>query len=307
MAEFNIYRRELGDSSPPSLIASGLTSQIYSDTTVEKWKTYLYSVGAVIAGVEKISNETQVRAYNFKSSIASLFSSSEKGFAYDFSDLSTMFQDTAGTIPVTAVDQLVARVNDLSGNGNHLIQSTSGERPVLKQDAKGYYLWFDGTSKTMQTSGTVDLSGLLLLTTFASLSKDRSTAEIIFETSSDFNLNAGAMALFFDTNLISFNVLGTSAPNYTLFNVSTTTGGVFTTTSNLALSSNKITTFRKDGVSQAAAVRIDNPSVPLTNQTLYVGARAGTSFYLQTKFRALVCIGKTVTTTDIERLENFLI
>lgn len=307
MAEFNIYRRELGDSSPPSLIASGLTSQIYSDTTVEKWKTYLYSVGAVIAGVEKISNETQVRAYNFKSSIASLFSSSEKGFAYDFSDLSTMFQDAAGTTPVTAVDQLVARVNDLSGNGNHLIQSTSGKRPVLKQDAKGYYLLFDGTSKTMQTSGTVDLSGLLLFTTFASLSKDRAATEVIFETSADYNSNAGAIISFFDTSLISFSVLGASVPNYTLFNVSTTTGGVFTTTSNLALSSNKITTFRKDGVSQAAAVRVDSPSVPLTNQTLYVGARAGTSFYLQTKFRALVCIGKTVTTTDIERLENLLI
>ena len=107
MAEFNIYRRELGDSSPPSLIASGLTSQIYSDTTVEKWKSYLYSVGAVEGGIEKISTETLVCAYNFKSSITDLFTGSQKGFAYDFSDISTMFQDTAGTTPVTAVDQLV--------------------------------------------------------------------------------------------------------------------------------------------------------------------------------------------------------
>ena len=307
MAEFNIYRRELGDSSPPSLIASGLTSKIYSDTTVEKWKTYLYSVGAVIAGVEKISNETQVGGDNFKSSIASLFSSSEKGFAYDFSDISTMFQDTAGTTPVTAVDQLVARVNDLSGNGNHLIQSTSGSRPILKQDAKGYYLQFDGTNNFMQTSGTVDLSGLLLFTTFASLSKDRSAAEIIFETSANYNLNDGSVLFYFDASLIAFSTLGTSAPNYTVFNVSTTTGGVFTTTANLTLSSNKITTFRKNGVSQTAVNRVDSPSVPLTNQTLYVGARAGTSSYLQTKFRALVFVGKTATTTDIEQLENLLI
>ena len=244
---------------------------------------------------------------NFKSSIASLFSSSEKGFAYDFSDLSTMFQDTAGTIPVTAVDQLVARVNDLSGNGNHLIQSTSGSRPILKQDAKGYYLLFDGTSKTMQTSGTVDLSGLLLFTTFASLSKDRAAAEVIFETSANYNLNAGAMMFNFNTSLTSFSILGASAPSYTLVDVLTPTGGVFTTTANLTLSSNKITTFRKDGVSQTAANRVDSPSVPLTNQTLYVGARAGTSSYLQTKFRALVFVGKTATTTDMERLENLLI
>lgn len=309
MAEFNIYRRELGDSSPPSLIASGLTSQIYSDTTVEKWKTYLYSVGAVIAGVEKISNETQVRAYNFKSSIASLFSSSEKGFAYDFSDLSTMFQDTAGTTPVTAVDQLVARVDDLSGNGNHLIQSTSGSRPLLKQDVEGYYLLFDGTNDFFQTSGTVNLSGLSLFTAFASLSKERNVAEIIFETSTNFNDNLGAMLLNFDTNKITVATrgAGTYPSGYTYMDVATTTGGVFTTQANLAAVSNKITTFRKDGVSQTMTGRLDNTSQTLTNQTLYVGTRAGASFYLQTKFRALVFVGKTLTATDIERLENLLI
>lgn len=305
---FNIYRSltstNIEDLGEPIGTSS---TMYYEDSTVEPSLSYFYRVGVVRDLVEEFSEEINVRSYNFKESITSLFSPSEKGFAYDFSDLSTMFQDTAGTIPVTAVDQLVARVNDLSGNGNHLIQSTSGSRPLLKKDSKGYYLLFDGTSKTMQTSGTVDLSGLLLLTTFASLSRDRSTTEIIFETSSNYNLNAGAMMLAFDTSLISFSFLGASAANYTLFNVSTTTGGVFTTTSNLTLSSNKITTFRKDGVSQAAADRVDSPSVPLTNQTLYVGARAGASYYLQTKFRALVCIGKTVTTTDIERLENFLI
>ena len=156
MAEFNVYRREVGDSSPPTQIETGLTTQSYSDTTVEKWKSYLYSVGAVEGGIEKISTETLVRAYNFKSSITDLFAGSQKGFAYDFSDLSTMWQDTAGTTAVTAVDQLVARVDDLSGNGNHLIQSTSDSRPILKQDSKGYYLLFDGTNDFFQTSGTVN-------------------------------------------------------------------------------------------------------------------------------------------------------
>ena len=248
---------------------------------------------------------------NFKSSIASLFSSSEKGFAYDFSDISTMFQDTSGTTPLTAVDQLVARVNDLSGNGNHLIQSTSGSRPILKQDAKGYYLQFDGTNDFMQTSGTVNLSGLSLFTTFASLSKEGSAFEVIFETSPNFNHNTGAMLLCFDT---SSNYLATSgatsegsAIDYAYGEISTTTGGVFTTTTNLALSSNKITTFRKDGVSQTVTELYNDSSVPLTNQTLYIGARGGTSAYLQTKFRALVFVGKTATTTDMERLENLLI
>lgn len=309
MAEFNIYRRELGDSSPPSLIASGLTSQIYSDTTVEKWKSYLYSVGAVEGGIEEISTETLVRAYNFKSSITDLFTGSQKGFAYDFSDISTMFQDTAGTTPVTAVDQLVARVNDLSGNGNHLIQSSSGSRPLLKKDSKGYYLLFDGTNDFFQTSGTVNLSGLSLFTAFASLSRERNAAEIIFETSTNYNNNSGAMILNFDTNKIAVATRGTGLypSGYTYGEAATTTGGVFTTQPNLAAVSNKITTFRKDGVSQTMTGRLDNASSTLTNQTLYVGTRAGIAIYLQTKFRALVFVGKTATTTDIERLENLLI
>jgi hypothetical protein len=61
-----------------------------------------------------------------------LFSASEQGAWYDPSDFSTMFQDSAGTTPVTAVEQNVGKINDKSGNGNHASQSSSGSRPVLR-------------------------------------------------------------------------------------------------------------------------------------------------------------------------------
>ena len=35
--------------------------------------------------------------------ITQLFANNEQGFAFDFNDLSTMYQDAAGTIPVTDV------------------------------------------------------------------------------------------------------------------------------------------------------------------------------------------------------------
>lgn len=60
-----------------------------------------------------------------------LFGSSEQGAWYDPADLSTLFQDTAGTTPVTAVEQAVALMLDKSGRGNHAIQATSTKRPVL--------------------------------------------------------------------------------------------------------------------------------------------------------------------------------
>jgi len=61
----------------------------------------------------------------------SLFAGGQQGFWYDPSDFSTMFQDDAGTTPVTAVGQPVGRINDKSGRGNHATQSTALNRPVL--------------------------------------------------------------------------------------------------------------------------------------------------------------------------------
>lgn len=60
----------------------------------------------------------------------SLFAASEPGVWYDPSDLSTMFQDTAGTVAVTSPGQSVARINDKSGRGNHATQGTAAARPV---------------------------------------------------------------------------------------------------------------------------------------------------------------------------------
>lgn len=62
---------------------------------------------------------------------ASLFASGEQGVWYDPSDLTTMFQDAAGTTPVTGVEQPVGRILDKSGRGNHATQTTTASRPVL--------------------------------------------------------------------------------------------------------------------------------------------------------------------------------
>ena len=46
-------------------------------------------------------------------------------------DTATMYQDAAGTTPVTAVEQPVGRMLDKSGTGAHATQSTATSRPVL--------------------------------------------------------------------------------------------------------------------------------------------------------------------------------
>ena len=59
------------------------------------------------------------------------FAASEQGIWLDPSDMSTLFQDSAGTTPVTAVEQPVGKILDKSGRGNHATQATAGSRPKL--------------------------------------------------------------------------------------------------------------------------------------------------------------------------------
>lgn len=66
-------------------------------------------------------------------SVRALFAAGEQGCWYDPSDLSTgnMYQDSAKTTAVTAVEQPVGWIQDKSGKGNHASQSTSANRPTL--------------------------------------------------------------------------------------------------------------------------------------------------------------------------------
>jgi len=86
-----------------------------------------------------------------------LFLAGEKGFWYDPSDLSTLFQDAAGTIPVTADGDPVGLMLDKSGNGNHASQSVSGARPVYRTD--GVLHWLAFSTGTVLISPSLTLSG----------------------------------------------------------------------------------------------------------------------------------------------------
>lgn len=105
--------------------------------------------------------------------ITSLFSSGEQGCWYDPSDMTTMWQDSAGTTPVTAAGQPVGKILDKSGRGNHATQATAGSRPTLQTDETGnYYLSFAGAQ--FLDSGNVALTGTANVSVFAAA---RRTAE----------------------------------------------------------------------------------------------------------------------------------
>lgn len=102
---------------------------------------------------------------------AVLFRAGEQGVWFDPSDFATMWQDSAGTTPVTATGQPVGKILDKSGRGNHATQGTAASRPTLQQDASGYYyLNFDGTDDGMAT-GSINFTGTDKMTVIAGVHK----------------------------------------------------------------------------------------------------------------------------------------
>lgn len=74
---------------------------------------------------------------------SSLFSLGEQGAWYDPADPATLWQDSAGTIAVTAAGQSVARIDDKSGNAHHL--TANGFPATYEVDSEGRpYMLFDG-------------------------------------------------------------------------------------------------------------------------------------------------------------------
>ena len=75
--------------------------------------------------------------------IITLFTGGRNGVWLDPSDLSTLFQDVAGTIPVTTDGDPVGLIKDKSGNNNHATQPVSAARPTYRTDGVLHWLEFD--------------------------------------------------------------------------------------------------------------------------------------------------------------------
>lgn len=102
--------------------------------------------------------------------IKSIFRAGEQGFAYDINDLSTLFQDAAGTIPVTAAGQPVGLMLDKSKGlmlGSERLVNGDFENGLAatKIDSSGSVSTWELNSSS-PISGTQD--GKLSITTSAS-------------------------------------------------------------------------------------------------------------------------------------------
>ncbi|MDO8983007.1 hypothetical protein [Cypionkella sp.] len=241
-------------------------------------------------------------------SILTLFALGEPGAWYDPSDLSTLFQDAAGTTPVTASGQPVGLMLDKSGRGNHATQATAASRPTYQTSGGLSYLAFDGVDDFMVT-GTIT-PGTDKAQVFAGVRKLSDAAVgVLLESSASIAANNGVIGI-----VAPLNTTGSTfgfASKGTLFSAWSVSGAGFAAPSTVVLTGlgdiaadNQI--LRLNGAQIASAVA-DQGTGNYLAYPIYIGRRGGTSLPFNGNLYGLTFrFGANLTAAQIASTETYM-
>ena len=235
---------------------------------------------------------------------ATLFAASEQGVWYDPSDLSTLFQDSAGTVPVTATGQPVGRILDKSGRGNHATQATTASKPILQQDANGkYYLAFDGVDDGMATAA-VDFTGTDKMTV---VEGQRSIGLTGMHVALGGSIGVGSFYVF--TNAVSNYEFarrasgaaeGTSTGVISLPDTSVLTYGVD------FASATEVTAQRRNGAALGSVGSADTGSGNFSSAALFIGRHNASALPFNGRIYQLIIRGALTDAAGITAAEAFV-
>lgn len=236
-----------------------------------------------------------------------LFLSSEQGVWYDPSDFSTMFQDSAGTIPVTAITQPVGCILDKSGKGNHATQPTSTNRPTLQQDDSGrYFLLFDGTNDNLYT-GSIDLSVTNKLSVFAGIRKLSDASVAIL---AEFGTGAVNGSFFLaaprsgGAGNYGFNTQGTLVAD--IVSASSWSAPVTTVLTGLSDISGDTSYLRADGVVIGSNTTSDQGTGNYGNHSLFIASRFASSLRFNGRLYSMIIRGAASSAGEISATEAWI-
>lgn len=231
-----------------------------------------------------------------------LFAAGEQGGWYDPSDLSTLFQDSAGTTPVTASGQPVGLILDKSGRGNNLSNATSTARPFFRIDSNGHaYLDFDGVDDNL--NGNMDMSAGDKANAFVALRKmTDAAAGVVFEQGPSggpvLSMFAPISAL---SNTISMRSGGTVLQT-TATNAASPISAVVTGTGNI---SGDVVQIRLNGVA-ATPNTGDQGTGNFSNNVLRIGIRAAGNFAFLGRVYGFIIRGGLASAAQISSAEKWL-
>ena len=239
---------------------------------------------------------------------AVLFANNEPGVWYDPSDLSTLFQDTAGTTPVTTPGQTVALMLDKSGNGFHATQPTAAARPTYQTDGTLHWLSFDGVDDWMVTPTITP--GIDKAQVFAGVRKLSDAVQMFTETSANAALLNGALFFVFgDSNNAQYSSLGRGTALVTQQQVVKLVGFFAPDTAVLTVTHDivgDLSTIRRNGVAGANATG-DKGTGNFLAYPMYIGSRAGTSLRFNGQLYSLITrFGANLEVAQIESTEAYV-
>lgn len=244
-----------------------------------------------------------------------LFGLGSQGFWYDPSDLSTLFRDVAGTVPVTAVGQPVALMLDKSGRGNHLSISVPASCPILRQNATtgAYYLETDGADDYM-VSAPINLTSTDKITVFCGVRKlsDATTFPVILETGVT-AADVGSFHLYANSSTTARGYAFAATGLTQVWRRMTTDyaapdSAVLTAVGDLAAMGDLAVPQRRNGVPQALSMGGGTSTGGGTfgKLPLYLFRRGGTTLPWAGHFYGLIGLGRLPTATETLRAERWL-
>lgn len=233
----------------------------------------LKSVSALAGGGRVARRRRFSSLYNWSQH----FAGGQQGYVLLPSRAETLFQDDAGSTPLTAAGQTVGRIMDVSGRDNHFTQSTSGFRPTYRLDTSDRaYLEFGGVDDFLSSGTITPGSDKVCVVLGIRKLSDASTAALL-EASANPNINAG-----------SFWVLAPNLSNTYSFLSRGTGIGVVTSAASFASPITNIVTGLGDISGDSTILRVNGTQVAsaATDQGTgnflayqhFLGQRGGTSF-----------------------------
>ena len=232
---------------------------------------------------------------------ASLFASGEQGAWYDPSDLTTMFQDRAGTTPVTADGQTVGYILDKSGRGNHATAPSDAARPLYKTDGTYSWLQFDGVDDSLSTAA-INLSVTQKVSAFSGVFCSAGD-KMIYELSNT-AANPGGFYLY-SLSTVAMRSLVTGAISHSADTPYTTSANyVFAANLDISGGGPSVSTY-VNGVASAQNATAATPTNFL-NDNFYIGSRNNSIARLSGNIYSLIIRGALSTAGEIDDTETWV-
>ena len=240
-----------------------------------------------------------------------LFSSGEIGWVEPMIPGVTLFQDAAGTIPVTAAGQPVGLSKFTAGGQLGFVQDTALNRPIYQVDVQGRgYLAHNGINQWMRTAAFA--WGSDKATICAGVMRAAGTeGRILFELSYKVNSNPSSFSVSAPENdALSYASVARGSATSTLSQLAyipSAPGAVADTSVITAMHSisGDMSTIRQNGVSGVDGTA-DKGAGNFGTYPLYAGSRAGTSLFFNGNRYPSMGINRLLTEAELAQVEAWV-